>query len=94
MSQKIHEKPILTLDDLPKSGLIFWSDFLSNTQERRLVPFSNSTWRRMIRNGLAPPTVKWFGRLAAHSEHVRAVVLGQDWRSVPLAGDMDERGAA
>ena len=82
--RKYPEKPIRTLDDLPEAGLVFWTDFLSTPDDVRLVPFGQSTWRRQVATGEAPPVYKWFGRLCARVEHVRAVVLGQDWRTAEL----------
>jgi hypothetical protein len=78
------DRPIRTLEDLPQSGLVLWSDFLSRDGDRRLLHMGQSTYRRMALNGEAPPKIKLAGRLASHAEHVRAIATGQDWRSVKL----------
>lgn len=84
MTRPKMDKPIRTLDDLPASGLIFQSDFLSTGADPRLIPIGAATWRRRVSTGELPPVVRWLGRLAAHSEHVRAVATGVDWRTVDL----------
>ncbi len=76
--------PISTLEELPQSGLILLSDVLSTGQERRLIPFTANTWRRMISKGQAPAIVKLAGRNAVHAQHVRAFMTGHDWRGVSL----------
>ena len=86
MPKAIPDQPIRTLDDLPETGLVLWRDFLSSAEDRRLIPFTHQTWRRMARCGDAPPPKKYFNRMAEHAELVRAVALGQDWRAVEVNG--------
>lgn len=77
--------PIYCLNDLPADGLVLWSDFLSTGTERRVIPVTNPSWRRMVARGEAPPIIKFAGRNAAHVDHIRAIALGQDWRTVEVA---------
>jgi len=81
---KARGREIRTVEDLPPTGLILQSDFLSNKGDVRLIPFSSSHWRRMVRTGEAPPAVHYFGRLSNHAEHIRAIAHGIDWRAVKV----------
>jgi hypothetical protein len=83
------DRPIRTLDELPRSGLILWTDFLSTAEDRRLIHVGHSTWRRMALDGEAPPRKKLAGRLVAHAEHIRAIAIGVDWRAVKVNADLE-----
>ena len=84
MPRRLPENPIRTLDDLPQTGLVLWSDILSKGPDRRIIPFSEAAWRRHIKLGGAPKPVRLLGANAVHAEHIRAIMTGVDWRDVKL----------
>ncbi|MEP1198259.1 hypothetical protein [Tateyamaria sp.] len=76
---------IYTLDQLPDCGLVLHLDILTYNQgSPRLMRVSPSTFKRRQKRGDAPPTEWLFGRKAQHAEHIRAILLGQDWRDAKL----------
>ena len=74
-----------TIADLPESGLILEGAFLTNGDDIGVLPISRATWIRGTRLGNFPRPVKLMSRNAYHSEHIRAIALGQDWREVKIA---------
>ncbi len=86
MPKRIPAQPIRTLDELPRTGLVLWADFLSKGEDRRVMPLSEAAWRRHIKSGGAPQARKLLGCNATHAEHIRAILTDRDWRDVKLPG--------